>query len=508
MKGRRISRRRALAALAAGSGAGLIATLGCSSEQRSARHSAGEVAGEVAREAKGKTAGGVAGDVALLTLYEAAAALRARKLSPVDLARACLDRIGRLDGQLNAFITVTSERALADARRAEAEIARGNWRGPLHGIPIAYKDNIDTAGVLTTAASGVFADRVPAEDAEVVRQLSASGAVLVGKLNMHEFAKGTTSAISYFGPVRNPWALDRIAGGSSGGCGAAVAASLCFGAVGTDTGGSIRIPAACCGIVGLKPTYGVVNAQGTVPVSASFDHVGPMCRTVADTALMFRAMTDHPVAQAFDPDAPPRVSALRVGVVRTAVPVCDGAVEPEVQGAFDAALAVVRRLVTDLVPVRLPMPELDGIIDAESSSFHARWLAEAPERYDPRTRKDATPEKPMPTAEVERLRQALARHRAATHEVFSTVDLVVLPTLPTLPMLLRDATEPFAFPACTFAFSLGGWPAISVPCGFSRSNLPIGLLIGGPALAEPRVLALAQAYEQATDWHRRRPPIG
>ena len=481
------SRRRFLAGIVASAGAAVVAPLACSRRPG--------------------TTGALAIDPAQLDILDAAEAVRTRSLSPVELTRACLERIARLDPRLNSFITVTAERAMADARQAEAEVLAGRWRGPLHGIPIALKDNIDTAGVRTTAASAVFADRVPTEDAEVVQRLKAAGAVFLGKLNMHEFALGTTSAISHFGPVHNPWDLVRSAGGSSGGCGAAVAAALCFGAVGTDTGGSIRIPAACCGIVGLKPTYGVVSTRGVIPVSTSFDHVGPMCRTVADAALMFRVMTGHRIAD-YDPKGAPPVSRLRVGVFRNPSTLCDSPVEDEVQTAVDVAIGVIRSLVAEVRETELSMPEeLGRLIDAESYAFHAPHLAQKPERYDPRTRDTILAGREISEAESTGLRQALERHRALIHDAFSRVDLVMLPTVPRLPLTIREATDPFGLAACTFAFSLGGLPSISVPCGFSRSSLPIGLLIGGPAFSEPNVLALASAYERVTDWHRSRPPL-
>src|SRR5689334_1894212 len=323
-----LTRRSLIASIAAGSGAALLGASGCS----------------IRRDPRGSAAN----EPAQLDLADAARAVRARELSPLDLTHSCLERIARFDPQINSFITVTAEQALEDARRAENEIARGLWRGPLHGIPLALKDNIDSAGVRCTAASAQFAKRVPAEDAEVVRRLREAGAVLLGKLNMHEFALGTTSAISHFGPVHNPWDRERIAGGSSGGSGAAVAACLCFGAVGTDTGGSIRIPAACCGVVGLKPTYDVVSRSGTIPVSASFDHVGPLCRSVVDTCLMFRAMTRHRVARECDPDALPPIERLRVGVLRLEGQTCDAPVEPEVQAAVDVAIDVIRSLVAEV----------------------------------------------------------------------------------------------------------------------------------------------------------------
>src|SRR5512145_1495663 len=227
------------------------------------------------------------------SIAEAADLLRRKKISPVDLTRSCLDRIERLNPTINAFITVMHESALGQARTAEAEIRAGNWRGNLHGIPIGLKDLIDTAGVKTTCASALFLDRIPTEDAEVVRRLKNAGAVLIGKQNMQEFAYGGTSTSSYFGAVHNPWDIDRIAGGSSGGSAAAVATGMCFGAIGTDTGGSVREPAAFCGIAGLKPTYGRISVRGVFPLSPSLDHVGPLCRNVIDTALLLQAIAGY-----------------------------------------------------------------------------------------------------------------------------------------------------------------------------------------------------------------------
>src|SRR5579863_234832 len=227
------------------------------------------------------------------TIQQASEQIRAKKISPVELTRACLDRIELLNPRLNAFITVMAEPALAQARALETELHAGKWRGPLHGIPIGLKDLFDTAGVKTTCGSAVFADRIPAEDAEVVKRLKRAGAVLIGKQNMHEFAYGSTSVPSHFGPVHNPWNTARIAGGSSGGSAAAVAAGLCFGALGSDTGGSIRQPAAFCGITGLKPTYGRVSTRGAIPLSWSLDHLGPMCRSVEDAALLLQVIAGY-----------------------------------------------------------------------------------------------------------------------------------------------------------------------------------------------------------------------
>lgn len=439
-------------------------------------------------------------------LRSAAAALRSGSTSARFLTTLCLERIGRLDARLNSFITVTTDAALSAADAADAEIKGGRLRGPLHGIPIALKDNIDTAGVLTTAASNLFRDRMPSQDAEVVTKLKESGAVILGKLNMHELALGTTSAISAFGPVRNPWDLLRSAGGSSGGAGAAVAAGLCYAAVGTDTGGSIRIPASACGIVGLKPTFGIVSAVGTVPLSQSFDHVGPMARTVADTALMFAAMTDHPIARACALDKLPPTSSLRIGVARNLAALCDSTVSTEVQAVFDTAVDVIRPLVRTIDVVDVPSPdELGGIIEWEAHARFAPLIRTTRGGVHALT-KELVEKTPLQAA-YQQMMAALAVYRATTPKFFRDVDLVLLPTLPLPPIALVAATQPFSVDSCTFAFSIGGWPCISVPCGFSRDGLPVGMLIGGAALAEPRIFALARAYEAATSWHLRRPSI-
>lgn len=484
MSGKALSRREVLKALAVSSAAGLV---GCSKPF--------------------DTNVGDSAELWRVDLSEASEGFRNRKFSSVDLTRACLNRIDAVDKNLNAFITVTAESALHQADLADAEIRRGQWRGPLHGIPIAIKDNIDTAGVRTTAASAVFQNRVPERDAEVVKRLKDAGAIILGKLNMHEFAGGTTSAISHFGPVRNPWNLDHIAGGSSGGNGAAVAAGLCFGAVGTDTGGSIRIPAACCGIVGLKPTYDVVSTEGLVFVSRSFDHIGPMCRTVTDTALMFQAMTDHPVAHGFDLNSPASTSGLRVGLLPTKVPICDAEVDAEVLAVVNAAVEVIRELVGEVREAEISMPELGDIIGFEEYSFHAPSLASSPQLYDRRTHENILGGKKVSKAEYDRMIEDLRKHRETIDGAFSDVDLVVLPTLSTLPLRIAEAVDPFALNACTFGFSIGGLPAISVPCGFSKSGLPVGLMIGGPPLSEPKILALAAAYEKAAGWEKRRPSV-
>ena len=312
-----------------------------------------------------------------LNLHEVAPLVRDRKVSPVELTRACLARIESLNPSLNAFITVTAESALNEARKAESEVQRGEWRGPLHGIPIALKDLFDTVGVRTTAGSALFKDRIPQEDADVVRRLRDAGAVFLGKLNMHEFAIGpTTPTTSYFGRVRNPWSLECLSGGSSGGPGAAVAAGLCYGALGSDTGGSIRQPAAFCGIVGLKPTYGRVSTRGVIPVSSSMDHIGPMTRSVMDAAIILGVIAgydakevtsyDVPVEDYAGATAPSGRLRLRIGVPRDYF---YSELDPEVEGATQQALAALAKLGAEMQDVSMEVNSDRTMIFSEAYSY-------------------------------------------------------------------------------------------------------------------------------------------
>jgi aspartyl-tRNA(Asn)/glutamyl-tRNA(Gln) amidotransferase subunit A len=460
-------------------------------------------------------------DLTRLTLSEASDLLRGRKVSAAELTNACLSRIARLNRELNAFITVMAERAMADAKAADLDIAGGRWRGPLHGIPVGLKDLVDTAGVRTTAGSAIFADRVPSEDAEVVRRLKAAGAVIVGKLNMHEFAYGDTSAQSHFGPVRNPWNRDRVAGGSSGGSAAAVAAGLCYGALGSDTGGSIRQPSAYCGIVGLKPTYGLVSTRGVVPLSWSLDHIGPMCRRVSDAAVMLQSIAGYDAQDINSINAPPpdyvkgmasKVSSLRIGIPRA---VFYESLHPDIEQAVAEALRVLRGLTASTRDVQLPAYKTLPVVAAEAYTFHAPYFTKTPQLYQPMTRRRLEGGATITTAAYIEGRRELERLRRAVNEVFSTVDLLVTPTTPVLPPTVADAiADPGTPPPGGVApslrntqpFDIFGLPSISIPCGFSRDGMPIGLEISGPRMGEPVVLALARAYEQATDWHKRMPP--
>jgi aspartyl-tRNA(Asn)/glutamyl-tRNA(Gln) amidotransferase subunit A len=461
-------------------------------------------------------------DLSRLPLSEASDLVRARKVSSAELTSACLMRIARLNPELNAFITVTPERAMADAKAADLDVANGRWRGPLHGIPVGLKDLFDTAGVRTTAGSAIFADRVPSEDAEVVRRLKAAGAVIVGKLNMHEFAYGDTSAQSHFGPVRNPWNRNRVAGGSSGGSAAAVAAGLCYGALGSDTGGSIRQPSAYCGIVGLKPTYGLVSTRGVIPLSWSLDHIGPMCRRVTDAALMLQSIAGYDPLDINSINAMPpnylkgmaqKVSSLRIGIPRATF---YDSLDSDIEQAVNEALRVLRGLTASTRDVELPAYKTLPVVGAEAYAFHTPYFTKTPQLYQPMTRRRLESGANVTAAAYIEGRRELERLRRAVNDVFSTVDVLVTPTTPILPPTVEEAVADPGTPPPggvapslrnTQPFDIFGVPSISIPCGFSRSGLPIGLEISGPRLGESIVLALAGAYEKITDWHNQKPPL-
>ncbi len=468
-----------------------------------------------------KPAFGESQDLAYLTLKGASELVRRKTVSPVELTATCLKRIEAYNPALNAFIAVTRDQAMEAARAMEAEQLRGRWRGPLHGIPIALKDNIDTAGIRTTAASELFKDRVPSADAEVVRRLKNAGAILLGKTNLHEFAYGGSSSVSYFGPVHNPWALDRIPGGSSGGSAAATATGLCFGSLGTDTAGSVRIPASYCGIVGFKPTYGRVSNRGVVPLSWTLDHVGPLCRTVEDAALMLGVVAGYDELDPSTSEVPvpdyrspleTETSKLRLGIPQT--PFFD-ALDQEITKAVEAAIEVLRKLTKSidkiiLPPTSIPVDEIYVTVrSVEGYAYHSQWIAESPEKYQAATRERIV----RNSAEIKAPAYAQARReldllRREIKKVFTTVDLLVTPTMPSPPVLIAQAASPTAVSIRnTSPFDVLELPAISIPCGFTISGLPIGLQIVGAPFAETTVLALAQAYERETEWHRRHPAL-
>jgi aspartyl-tRNA(Asn)/glutamyl-tRNA(Gln) amidotransferase subunit A len=461
-------------------------------------------------------------ELAWLSLSDAAAKLRTRQVSSVELTAACLERIRALGPKLNPFITVTNDAALAAAKQADEEIRAGRYRGSLHGIPYAAKDNIDTAGVRSTSGSAVFEDKVPVEDAPVIHRLKTAGAVLIGKANLQEFAMGASNT-SYWGPVHNPWNLERYSGGSSSGSGAAVAGGLCFAALGTDTGGSVRIPAAYSGVVGLKPTYGLVPIRGIVPGILSLDVCGPITRNVEDAAMMLNvlagydrldiASVEHPkedyVAGMLQP-----VKDLRVGM-----PVGHfDTLEPDVEAAVREAIALLGGMTRGVKDVSLPPLGNAANVGAELFAWQEPYFKTQPGKYMANVRRSLEHASAANTRAVDYIHAvwALQELRRRIDDSFRDVDLVVLPTTrvvaPTIEELLKrdsdtNPRDPLNdYPDCVF-FNVYGIPAISVPCGFSKGGLPIGLTIAGPHFSESRVFALAHAYEQATHWHLQRPPL-
>jgi len=450
----------------------------------------------------------------LETIIELAPRLKRKQISPVELTRACLDRIERLNPSLNAFITVTPESALAEARAAESEISHGQWRGPLHGIPIALKDLIDTAGTRTTAASALLEHRVPTEDAEVVLRLRQAGAVILGKNNLHEFAYGGSSLVSFFGDVHNPMNMEHIAGGSSGGSAAAVAAGLCYAAIGTDTAGSIREPAALCGCVGLKPTYGRVSGRGVIPLSWSLDHVGPLAATVGDAATVLQAVAGYGPLDVCSADVPVddyvsglRDSAkkLRVGIPRKYF---YDDLDEEVRAAMEQALTVISMLVTEMRDMQIDVPTDRTVQAAESFAYHAENIAQRAERYQPETLRRLRSGERISATEYIQHRREQDRERRRAHELFADVDLLVTPTMPIPAPAIADLKrDPTALRPAellllrnTRPFNVWGLPAISVPCGLTKNGLPMGLQIAGPPWREDLVLRLAYAYEQAVNF--------
>ena len=438
--------------------------------------------------------------------------MRTREVSPVDLTRSCLDRIAAVEPSLNAFVLVATESALARARQAERELAGGVHRGPLHGIPVSLKDLFDVAGIPTTAGGG-FPVEPAAMDSAVAERLASSGAVILGKTLLHEFAFGVTSVNPHFGAVRNPWAAERIAGGSSGGSAASVAAGCGFGSIGSDTGGSIRIPAALCGVVGLKPTRGRVSLRGAVPLSWTLDHAGPIARTVRDAALLYAAITGHDARDPSSRDAPfedalggieAGVAGLRVGVWTAGLAQADPGVAQLVRSAI-GALGDAGARVSEVTLPRADelLPTQLTIIGTDAYAFHRERFDQGPERYGEDVRTRIARGRETTGAAYAAARRARGEIRAAFDAVFAGYDAIALPTtVVTAP--LREGQDAVAtaarLTALTSPFNLTGLPAISVPCGTS-DGLPVGLQLVGARWREARLLRVARAYESARGPH-------
>jgi aspartyl-tRNA(Asn)/glutamyl-tRNA(Gln) amidotransferase subunit A len=456
-----------------------------------------------------------------LTIATAGAAFRQGELSPVELTDRLLATIEQGNPILNAYLTVTAESARIQARAAAEALAHGQDQGPLLGIPLALKDLFDVAGVRTTAGSPILSTNVPQADSAVAERLRAAGAVLLGKTHLHEWALGVTSINPHFGPCHNPWRTDHIAGGSSGGSAAAVAAGLCLGAFGSDTGGSIRIPAALCGVVGLKPTRGRVSLRGVIPLSWSLDHVGPLARTVRDVALLLQAVAGYDPADPTSVDVPvdDYVSGLgrNVAGMRVLVPTnfFFERSSPEVAALVQDALDALAALGCHLIPVELPGIEDLGPAStrmnvSDAAAYHAQHLAERPADIGADVLARLRGGEATTGPDYARARQLQRIWRRTLATLLSGDTLLATPTtaIPAFPIAGADSVATAGrLTAFTAPFNLTGLPAISVPCGFTPSGLPVGLQLVGRPWTETLVLAVADAYEQATGWHTRRPLI-
>ena len=468
-------------------------------------------------------------DIPFLSVAELGRLIRAREVSPVEATEAYLERIDRIDGRLNSYITVCHNEARQAAREAEQAIAAGQYRGPLHGIPLAVKDQFDTAGIRTTYGSRLEWDNVPDADAVVVAKLKEAGAVLLGKLNLSEFALGE-SFHHPGGQPRNPWDLSRNPGISSSGSAAATAAFLCATALAEDTGGSTRIPAAWSGLTGLRPTWGRVSRRGVAGVSWSMDTVGPISRSAEDCALTFQAIAGH------DPEDPYSwnvsvpdylqeiqggVDGLRVGVLREKV--ADGGLEPGVRQVIESAAAQLGELGATTREISMPIVENAGavskcITDMDGASVHYERLKTRADEYDHNTRVRLLTAILTPAQAYYKAQKVRTLIRQAVLEALEEVDVIVLPTSPTVAPLLpseagiksqEDARSRIAgVRNFTGAFNVAGVPALSIPCGFSADNLPLSLQLVGKPMADGLLMRVAHAYQQVTDWHLRRPPLG
>jgi aspartyl-tRNA(Asn)/glutamyl-tRNA(Gln) amidotransferase subunit A len=463
-----------------------------------------------------------------LPISELAPMMAGHELSPCELLEDVLRRIEELNPKLNAYVQVDSKGARKEAEKAEKEISRGKYRGPLHGIPIALKDNILTAGIPTRAGSKILADYVPDYDATVVRRLHKAGAIFVGKANLSEFAYGTETNNPHFGRTLNPWDTDRIPGGSSGGSAAATAACMCSGSIGTDTGGSIRNPSALCGIVGLKATFGRVSCHGVIPLAPSLDHVGPMARTVLDVAILLNAIAGHdPLDELSVRDSVPDYfhqateerGHLRVGVPKEYF--FDN-LDPDIEASIREAMTTLQQCGVELEEVSLPhLPESDAactqLTYVEATSFHqtAGYFPSRAADYAPDVRSRL--EEGARVLATEYMAALAVRRllRKDFHQALEKVNAILVPTVPIpaprvneLTVTLNSRSVPIRGELIRFnrPSNLTGLPAISVPCGITRQGLPIGLQLIGRAFDEGTILNLAQRFEAATEWHLQEPP--
>jgi aspartyl-tRNA(Asn)/glutamyl-tRNA(Gln) amidotransferase subunit A len=462
-------------------------------------------------------------DVAHMTLAEASSLIKRKEVSPLELTEACIARSQALDPKLNAYMAKTFETALVDAKAATEEIARGKRRSPLHGIPFGLKDLYETAGVVTTAGSKLRENYVPREDAFVVTRLKHAGAVLMGKLNMHEWALGATNINKHFPSPRNPWDPERISGGSSGGSGVAVATGMCLGALGSDTGGSIRIPAALCGVTGIKPTYGRASLRGVVPLAWTLDHPGPLARTALDCALILQEIAccdpldptcaDEPVPD-YRAALSPRLTGVRVGVP-TNFFFDQPPIDEEVARLVRDGIDVLKQLGAEVQPVEVPDIEKGArangtILLGDAAAYHEDNMREHAavigETVLARLENGAR----ISALNYARARRTQDEFKAALRGMFKEIDLLVAPTTAGVAERFPNGDSPVASVALTRntgPFNISGLPAISVPCGFNSEGMPAGMMIVGRWWEEGLVLRAGYAYQHETDWHTRRPPV-
>lgn len=457
-----------------------------------------------------------ADELCYLSLAEAGRRLRGGEVTSAELTEAVIAQAAATERRLNTIITPMFESAREDAARADLAFAAGIDRGPLQGIPIGLKDLCQTAGVRTTAGSKVLGDWVPEADATVVRKLKEQGAVLTAKLNMHEFAYGVTSANAHYGPVRNPWDTERHPGGSSGGSGAAVAAGHCFAAIGSDTGGSIRIPAAVCGVSGLMPTYGLVSRAGVVPLSWSLDHIGPLARSAEDCAIFLDATAGYDAADPASVRREGYSATAQIGMAAAGVRV--GVVREQFEGVDDGVAAAAEdglRILGDLgcVVEDVSLPGIDEvrwwpILSVEAAAFHAQWLSERPGDYSDEVR--ARLLYGLASTGVEyvnamRLRREFTDRVAA---LMTRYDLLAMPTCPQVACRIDEITQQaLQYARLTAPWDHTGQPVLSIPCGFGEDGMPAGLSLAARPFEEGLACRVGHAFQQATDWHLRRPPM-
>jgi aspartyl-tRNA(Asn)/glutamyl-tRNA(Gln) amidotransferase subunit A len=464
-------------------------------------------------------------ELAFLSIEKAARLLRRKEISPVELVDVALARVERWSSELNVFLTVLADTARKQAKQAEREIRRGQIRGPLHGIPISLKDNFWTRGIRTTAGSKILADFVPDKDSDVAKALSTAGAILLGKTNMHEFAYGITGENPHYGASRNPWAPERISGGSSGGSAVAVATGMGFASLGTDTGGSIRIPAALSGIVGLKPTFGLVSVEGVVPLGVSFDHVGPLARNVTDACIMLEAIAGpypkgaaEPKHRILEKNLPRK---FRVGWPKDFF---FERVDPEIRGAIEAAATVLESVGARIEDVALPRvaalaESATTIVVAEANHYHESqgYFPSHSEDYGSDVRGHLERGHKLLAVDYFRGLESKGRITEDFETALEKVDVILAPTspIPAPPVGQtqiqiageRETAVRAELLRLTRPSNITGLSAISIPCGFTSAGLPIGLQLIGRRWGEVRLLSIALAYEQATEWHKRKPPL-